>query len=85
MSRFVFERIYGMDILSDKPDLLTSLENEGYIEWSGSGRLCLTDAGKMVCDSVAQGLVGWGGIRIIQIGFSGTIHYNYGQEHALRH
>ena len=52
------KRIYGMDLLCDKPDLLTSLEDEGYIQWSGSGRLCLTDAGKMVCDSVVQGLVG---------------------------
>ena len=47
-----------MDLLCDKPGLLTSLEDEGYIQWSGGGCLCLTDAGKMVCDSVAQGLVG---------------------------
>ena len=52
------KRMYGMDILSEKPDLLTALENEGYIAWSGNGRLCLTDAGKLVCDSVVEGLVG---------------------------
>ena len=52
------KRIYGMDILSEKPDLLTALEGEGYIQWSGNGRLRLTDAGKLVCDSVVEGLVG---------------------------
>ncbi len=52
------QRAYGRDILSDKPDLLVSLEQEGYVEWVGKGRLCLTDAGKLVCDSVVQGLVG---------------------------
>lgn len=52
------KRMYGMDLLSDKPDLLTALEAEGYIEWSGNGYLCLTDAGKLVCDSVVEGLAG---------------------------
>ncbi len=49
---------YGRDILSDRTDLLTALEGEGHIEWSGNGRLCLTDTGKLVCDSVVEGLVG---------------------------
>lgn len=52
------KRMYGMDILSESPDLLTALEGEGYIEWSGEGCLCLTDAGKLVCDSVVEGLAG---------------------------
>ncbi len=52
------KRSYGRDILSDKPDLLASLEQEGYIEWIGNGCLRLTDAGKMVCDAVVQGLAG---------------------------
>ena len=48
---------YGVDLLFEKTGELAELEREGYIEPIRSGRVRLTDRGRLVCDAVTERLL----------------------------
>ena len=49
---------YHVDLASSKHEALAHLTRGGFIERSDSGRVRLTDRGKLVCDSVTARLIG---------------------------